>query len=207
MQIGAVWDRFWQDERGASLVEFAAVVALFLVLIFGLLDFGRAFWQYGQASTAAQIAARIAIVRPPVCAGVPDQHVLAAGAPRTDFGTACLNGGAGGICANPGVITCTGGNDATTNEIWNRTAILMPAGTTQANYQFSYEYTDELGFLGGPFVPMVTVEIVGAQFQFITPIGGLLQLVGGAGQGFNVLNMPTMRTTLPGEDLAEGNNG
>jgi hypothetical protein len=48
--------------RGQSLVEFAIVLPLFLSLIFGILDLGRAVWAMDVSSHAANEAARFAIV-------------------------------------------------------------------------------------------------------------------------------------------------
>lgn len=48
-------------ERGASLVEFAIVLPLFLVLIGGMVDFGRAFYTEVMLTNAAREGARSAM--------------------------------------------------------------------------------------------------------------------------------------------------
>ena len=63
--------RFGRDTRGTALVEMAIVIPLLLLLIFGILEYGRLFWITGSAQKATAIAARIAAVRPAVCPGVP----------------------------------------------------------------------------------------------------------------------------------------
>lgn len=48
-------------ERGASLVEFALVLPLFLVLVGGMVDFGRAFFTEVMLTNAAREGARSAM--------------------------------------------------------------------------------------------------------------------------------------------------
>lgn len=62
-----------RDERGAAMVEFALVVPLLLLLIFGIAEFGRA-WNINQTlADAAREGARRAVVRDgPAAAKVGD---------------------------------------------------------------------------------------------------------------------------------------
>ncbi len=48
--------------RGQSLVEFALLLPVLLVILFGLLDFGRAVFAYNAVSEAARNGSRVAIV-------------------------------------------------------------------------------------------------------------------------------------------------
>jgi Flp pilus assembly protein TadG len=48
--------RFIRDERGASLVEMAALLPLFLLLLFGAIDFGRAYYLTTEVAGAAHAA-------------------------------------------------------------------------------------------------------------------------------------------------------
>lgn len=50
-------------EDGAAAVEFALIVGLLAVLIFGLLEYGLAFWQVQNLRSAAREGARVAAVR------------------------------------------------------------------------------------------------------------------------------------------------
>lgn len=50
-------------EEGAAAVEFALIVGLLAVLIFGLLEYGLAFWQVQNLRSAAREGARVAAVR------------------------------------------------------------------------------------------------------------------------------------------------
>ncbi|CAN5299545.1 hypothetical protein BH24CHL10_BH24CHL10_02060 [soil metagenome] len=48
--------------RGQSLVEFALILPILLILLLGLLDFGRAVAAYNSVSNGARSGARVAIV-------------------------------------------------------------------------------------------------------------------------------------------------
>jgi Flp pilus assembly protein TadG len=49
-------------EEGAAAVEFALIVGLLAILIFGLLEYGLAFWQVQNLRAAAREGARVAAV-------------------------------------------------------------------------------------------------------------------------------------------------
>ena len=51
-----------EGETGSALVEFALVAMLFFAMLFGIIDFGRAFYTYHFLSSAARSAARWAMV-------------------------------------------------------------------------------------------------------------------------------------------------
>ena len=48
--------------RGQSLVEFGLVLPIFLLLVFGIIDFGRAVFAFSTLNSAAREAARVAVV-------------------------------------------------------------------------------------------------------------------------------------------------
>jgi Flp pilus assembly protein TadG len=54
---------FVRDERGQEIVEFALASFVFLMTIFGTLEFGLAVWRYNMVSNLAQEGARWASVR------------------------------------------------------------------------------------------------------------------------------------------------
>ncbi|OYX42323.1 MAG: hypothetical protein B7Z02_12330 [Rhodobacterales bacterium 32-67-9] len=203
--------RFRRDEDGTTLVELAIVIPLFLLIFFALVDFGRMGAEYVMADKAMQLASRIAVVRPPACASVPTFNPRAVVAPNTvppAFGTKCASGGA--ICASPAPVSCVGSpGDPTAAEIWTAISPLMPQGSSVGDLWFEYAFDPNLNFLGGPYVPVVTVEIRNLNFQFVTPLGGLAALAtGGAGTGpGTTLPFPAMSMSLPGEDLDLGENG
>ncbi len=55
-----------RDRRGAGAAEFALVLPLLLLLLFGVIDAGRFMWEYNRAEKATQMGARYAVVTDPV---------------------------------------------------------------------------------------------------------------------------------------------
>ena len=55
-------------ERGQGLVEFALILPLLLVLLLGIIDFGRLFFIYSEVSSAVREAIRFSAVNPFECA-------------------------------------------------------------------------------------------------------------------------------------------
>lgn len=51
-------------ERGQALVEFSISIVIFLMLLMGVVDFGRAIYQYNGVSQAAREIARVTSVHP-----------------------------------------------------------------------------------------------------------------------------------------------
>lgn len=201
--------RLRQDESGTTLVELAFVISLFLLMFFMLLDFGRLSYNWVMAEKAVQVAARMAAVRPPVCAGLPNTNLAATGS-TARFGTSCNNATA--ICQGEVAAptpACSGDVSATGNQIFASVAGLLPGNATAANLRFSYTYDAEMNFLGGPYVPIVTVELQNLQFQFASPLLGLARLAGAneTGNTPSPLSFPSMSVSLPGEDLALGDAG
>ncbi len=52
-----------RDERGATLVEFALVATVFFTIVFGVLDLGRAAFQFNVIANSAREGARLAIIQ------------------------------------------------------------------------------------------------------------------------------------------------
>jgi hypothetical protein len=205
----AIWN-FARDETGSTLVEFTIVLPIFLLLVFAILDFGRMGADYVLAQKVTERAARIAAVRLPACPGVPSIHERIAptgGASPTRFGTSCS---VGSVCVNPGDISCTANlSNSTASEIWTLVQPALPQGAAPSNLRFTYSFDERLGFVGGPYVPVLTVEIENLTFDFVTPLAGLAALAtaGAAGTGAysGSIPFPPMSVTLPAEDLGLGN--
>jgi len=201
--------RFGRDEAGTTVVELAIVVPLLLLMLFALIDYGRLFWIESMAQKATSIAARTAAVRPPVCNNVPTTIAAVATTPGNaapKYGTLCQGSG---VCASGGEQTCALNTGTTTGqEIWDRIEALMPPGSTPANVRLRYIFDGRIGFLGGPYSPIVTVELVNLNFNFVLPLGGLAALAASDAtqqSAFaNSIALPNMSVSLPGEDLASG---
>lgn len=54
--------RFRADERGAALLEFALIATVLLILVFGIIDFGRMLYTKNTLTNAAREGGRVAAV-------------------------------------------------------------------------------------------------------------------------------------------------
>lgn len=54
--------RFRREERGAMVVEFGLVVPILLLLVFGIIDFGRAYYTLNNLTSAVREGVRRAVV-------------------------------------------------------------------------------------------------------------------------------------------------
>jgi Flp pilus assembly protein TadG len=194
---------FLRDQRGGPLAEFALVIGLLFVVAILVFEMSRFFMQAAMAEYATHLAARIAAVRPPVCPGLPDFNEPATGT-TASFGTMCSDPSA--PCVVVATQTCAGtAGNAVVDEIFATIQPLLPTGATPANLQFQYETTN-LGFLGGPYVPMTSVSLQNLQHQFILPLGDLFAPWGGAG-GSGAVPLGALTAAMPGEDLNVGTGG
>lgn len=190
------------------MVEMAIAMPLLLTLLLGFVDFGYAFYQWNAANKAVQAGARLAQVSTPVASGLS----LEAKTPSNslDVGKAVPANTYSYICTADasGTASCTCGTGATCQNLTASQAAfdfifsgnssqpgmqtflpLLAKSEVQIQYQAS-----GLGYWtrpNGP-VPTITVSIVNHQFQFFF-LGGLL--------GFSNIYMPSMLSTVTGEDM------
>lgn len=196
-----------QSESGAVLVEFAIVISLFFFLFFALLDFGRLIYSIALAEKATYLAARTAIVRPAACDEVPLRHEIGTALTPPRFGTSCSAGP--NVCAVQATISCAGvASNPTAQAIWANISPLLPPGSNISVLQFTYQFDSNLGFLGGPYTPMVTVGLNLPDFQYISPLGAIANAAGANNSTLGgTSTYPGFNVSLPGEDLAQGNAG
>ena len=223
--------RFAKDRHGTTLVEFAIAVSLFLLIFFAVLDFGRLAYNWVMAEKAMQRAARIASVRPPICRGVPQVNER-----RDRFdgtfpaGTMCRVDA--DLCRAPEPVVCTladaSSTDlealATASEIWTSIMPMLPESAASSNVVLRYQFDAQLGFLGGPYTPVITAELVGAQtegdygdfcFSFLTPLSALAAASGAAAtidENCNedanpTIPFPDVSASIPAEDMNLGGRG
>ncbi|MDJ0638191.1 MAG: pilus assembly protein [Paracoccaceae bacterium] len=225
--------RFRRSEDGASLIEYSIVISLFLLVFFAILDFGRLGFNWVMTEKAMQRAARIAVARPPVCPGVPETHDRGTRV-SARYGDLCRAGD--NICMPEPAQVCrlststmlsamtdyqtdcpAATNADTATEIWCIIWPILPSNATPANVQVSYSFEKSLGFLGGPYTPIVEVSVADLRFSFITPLPGLAALVGGGAttnlsedadsNGQADIAFPDMSVSMPAEDLSLGGRG
>ncbi len=195
------WRRLIRDDRGISSVEFVIVATVFFMLIFGIVDFSRAMWEWNAAAKATHWGVRYAVVNDMVAIRMNDwkggDNGLSAGdsvpaAAVTGFGPlatiTCTNIECGGL-TDPG----TDFNVDAFNRILARLQAIYDKIQPE-NVIIAYRHVG-LGFAGNPLGPdlhpAVTITLVGLQFDFVTP--GLA--------GLFPINMPDFAATMTGEDL------
>lgn len=215
---------FWRDDSGAAMLEFTAAAFTFFIVLFGILEFSLAYFQWNSATKAVQFGARVAAVSNPVDSDLVDWDML-------DLDDACYESGGpipgdkilkdaacvfDRVCtsdsADGSTGTCTNGtyDPAAMRDIVfgrGKTSCQEPTSLrdlgmcslfsriTPENVVVRYQYTG-LGYAGRPGgpVPTVTVSLTNLNYDFIL-VGGLA--------GLNSIAMPSFATTVTGEDLAK----
>lgn len=196
MMAGSL-EKFLQDQRGGTMLEFTMIVVLMFGMTFGIVDFGRAFWLWNSAEKATQIGVRAAIITDPVLPALAAFDCNNAG---VALGTRCGLGGDtyGTVSCSGDTMLCTGtlaggADPAPFDMILARMQVAYPS-LTRANVIVEYRDVG-LGFAGradGP-VPAVTVKLTGLTFNFLA-MGDLF--------GLGPITMPDFKATLIGEDLS-----
>ena len=138
---------FARGEGAQSLVEFAIMLPLFLLLVTGIFDLARAVWQENSLAYAVREGTRYAIVHG------------SAGSPIVGPCSSCLNP----VSNNLGNVV-----DAVTSNaigVYNiDVTIDYPDGDNQRNHRVTVDAT-------APFVPLPSQYLLGGAFQ-ITLRGG-----------------------------------
>jgi hypothetical protein len=181
-----------RDARAASAAEFAMVLPLLLLFIFGMIDVGRLMWTWNRAEKATQMGARFAIVTDMVPATLATQNFALSNGipggspvPTSAFSTT--------TCDNAGCTNGWGYDGAAFNAIVARMRLMMPT-ITAANVVIDYENVG-LGYAGDPngpdVAPLVTVRLRNMTFRPLS-----LFIFNGN------FNLPDFRTALTLEDGA-----
>ena len=142
-------------EKGNTLIEYALTLIVFLLMMFGIVDFSRALYAYHFVSSAARQATRWAAVNGQTCADDGSCN-----------GTAPMNNGT-----------------ALASDIQNYVANITPPGIDPTKVTTTPTWTAPTGSpdictvavagLGGPYpkYPGCTVEVeVQYKFNFVAPI-------------------------------------
>ena len=193
--------RLLRDRRAASAAEFAMVLPLLMILLFGIIDAGRFLWEFNAAEKATQMGVRYAVATDPVLKGLStysfatSSDAIPAGDPvPTDNFTKATCTSTSCTCEPNGADFCdaTSVDTARLQKISNRMAMMYP-GITINNVEVDYQNVG-LGFSGNPdgadVSPLVTVKLTGLTFHpitcFVFPCS---------------FNMPDFSAALTGEDL------
>lgn len=188
---------FRTDERGASAAEFALVLPLLILLLFGMIDAGRFAWEYNRAEKATQVGARFAVVTDPVASALATESYVVSGVraagdpiPASALGDVQCNSSACSCQTSP--CPALTRNAAAFTNLVARMRLMKP-DIAAANVQVDYRGSG-LGFAGDPsgmpISPLVTVSLRDLQFR---PLTAMM---------LTTITMPDFRTTLTGEDSA-----
>ncbi|MEP9388014.1 TadE/TadG family type IV pilus assembly protein [Mesorhizobium sp. KR9-304] len=199
--------RFRKDENGSVMVEMTISIVLLLMLTLGFVDFGHAYYQWNAAAKAVQVGARLASISDPVATNLT-------GAGPTDTPGAPVEAGdfAAFVCTSAGGGTCGGFSAANFSRIFRGDTAFTNddacpdiqgsqrpgmchffPGLRRASVRITYSASG-LGYQTRPDgpVPTITVSLQNVSFRFFF-LGGLL--------GFNNIAMPSMLSTVTGEDM------
>lgn len=194
-----------RDKRGSSAAEFALVLPLLLLLLFGIIDAGRFAWEYNKAEKATQVGARVAVVTDVIPPGLATASYVGVSGltqgdviPASALGIISCKSTSGTVtcdCAPPdGAPPCPASLGTADPTAFDRIVTrmqYMKSDITASNVRVEYRGSG-LGFAGDPngmeIAPIVTVKLTGVQFK---PITALL---------FATIAMPDFRTSLTAED-------
>ncbi len=208
---------FGRDESGAALIEMTVTVTMFLVILFGVVEFSHLFYQWNAATKAVQFGARLAAVSDPVASDLSSLTGVGGsvlpGAAMPAFDRVCTSDhptGATGQCTGVNsydfaamqTLIYGRGNGTLCNGTGNNIGMcnLFPNITPQ-NVRVRYQ-NNGLGYAGRPSgyvaypgapVPTITVSIRNFTFNYIF-LKGLVP-------GLTAVSMPGLNTTITGEDL------
>lgn len=186
------------NRRGASSGEFALVLPLLVILLFGIIDMGRFFYQLNRSEKATQMGARMAIVTSPVSPDLLEASFIGGGVdagdliPATALGTVKCTSTAC-TCETP---PCPSGlpgavDGAAFNVIAARMAqmnpLIQPEDITirYSGSGFGYADADDETM---DVQPLVTVSVDDMKFNFLALLG------------IAEVTMPEARATLTAED-------
>ena len=228
---GADKHRPGNRQRGAALVEMAIVILVFLVLVFGIIEFARAIFEWSRLVEATRAGARYAIVNDPACnifdddweSGDPQYLRQACSSGPLDCAT---TGGVdetsmtiAGDCpinessekkedaackiVSKHVIDSSGLEPEVVEYRGNMRAIQPMINSSAANVTITYTCTDA-GFAGNAqAIPSVTVEVNNVPYSFlVTGLLGIHHMDEDPDDDKWSITMPSFETTRTGEDLA-----
>lgn len=193
--------RLLHETSAASAAEFALVLPLLLILLFGIIDGGRFMWEYNRAEKATQMGARFAVVADPAASGFSDYSFAesdgvtpGAAVPTEDFDELTCDGSSASCsCTGGGVCDSVAYDSTAFGNIVARMAAMYPSiATTNVSVQYK---NVGIGYAGDPngsdVSPLVTVKLTGLAFHPITCLVFACSI-----------SMPDFRASLTGEDLS-----
>ena len=183
------------DRRGTAAVEFSLIAMLLIIVIFGIIDFSMAFWQWNSGEKATEFGVRQAAITDPVASGLESWDCKTN---SINWGTYCSDPAAATlptILCDGAAQSCSGGyafSATAFTTIFDRMQLsfvrLQPENVT-------VRYADSgLGFAGRPGGPVAAVTVCLQDMSFdMAVIDGFL--------GAGAIPMPQFCATLTAEDM------
>lgn len=185
---------------GSTAAEFAMVLPLLLLLIFGIIDGGRFLWEFNRAEKATQMGVRYAAVTDPVLGSgfsdysfsINDGIGQGSTVPTANFDDASCNSSSC-TCTGGGVCSAVAWDGTAFGNIVKRMQLMYPQ-IAASNVVVDYKNVG-IGFAGDPngpdVAPLITVRLTGLQFHPITCLMFACPIA-----------MPDFRAALTAEDLS-----
>ena len=123
-----------RGEDGAAAVEFALVVSLLFVLLFGIMEFGLAFFELQNLRSATREGARAAAI----------------GGTRDEISTAIVDGSSGAIPSGYDGFTLTPSTGCTDATQGDEVEVVLPRSSLPTSVQSTFE-------INIPFMPEFTL--------------------------------------------------
>jgi hypothetical protein len=197
------------DTEGAAFLEFTVFAGVFFSLLFGIVEFTLAYYQWNAATKAVQLGARLAAVSDPMTSQISQASWDVTGYLPGDvvdiddgFDPIVCTGAEGGNCNAPGDYNADAmntllygrGNTSCKEDPRNIGMCDLFWRIEPENVVVTYSYTG-MGYAGRPGgpVPTIRVDLVNIPFQFFF-ISALL--------GSGDINIPRVASTMSGEDLS-----
>lgn len=206
--------RFRGDQSGAAMVEMAIAIVLLLTLTLGFVDLANAYYQWNAATKAVQAGARMASISDPIMPAIAQAGPAAAPGTAVPVGSYdYLCDGSTSICSCIGTNCVAGawvannfdrifagddfasGDDVACGPVANSRPGMCDFYPSLTRQNVLVRYTASgLGYQTRPngAIPTITVSLQNVTFRFFF----LSRLL-----GFNNIQMPSMLSTVTGEDM------
>lgn len=203
-----------RDENGGPAAEFAMVLPLALLFLFGMIDVGRYMWELNRAEKATQMGARFAVVTDFVPGGTSINGLynysfavsggITQGTPVSTSafpGVRCVSNGTTVSCTCKGTCAFDVTGD---NAIFSRIVSRMQSfksDISAANVVLNYDNSG-LGFSGDPtgpdVAPLVTVGLRNVNFVPLTTMifNGAMSMAGASTANSSPLGHLTYSLTM-----------
>ncbi len=191
---------FLSETRAATAAEFALVLPLMLLFLFGIIDAGMYGWRINQAEKAAQMGARYAVVTAMAASGLATTSYIGnTSCPATlTAGDPICQGALGKLsCGSTGACVCTTApcpaltrNAAAFDGVAARVRAIAPWVPVTG---IKVEYTGSgLGYAGDTDIAIAPVVTVRLENMTMQPISGFLFAA--------TIPLPTISRSLTLED-------